>query len=127
MKPHRKAGQGMALTAVLLLGACASAQTGPERTGTGSGPICARAEVVRFVSREIRRHAPYTVLLTETIGERPSPDPMVVLCAVTMVRKDYDYRRYWSQSWAENQEYTVRRLDHGYEVSLRDRIEHSGP
>ena len=88
MKPHRKAGQGMALTAVLLLGACASAQTGPEETGTGSGPICARAEVVRFVSREIRRHAPYyTVLLRETIGERPSPDPMVVLCAVTMVRK----------------------------------------
>lgn len=127
MKPHHKAGQGMALAAVLLLGACASARTGPDETGTGSGPICAREEVVRFVLREIRRHAPYVVLLTETIGERPSRDPMVVLCTVTLVRKDYDYPRYWSQAWAENQEYTVRRLDHGYEVSLRDGIDPPNP
>ena len=124
-----RAGVALAGVALLtgLLASCGPAATGPEEAGTDSGPICAREPVVRFVSRDILRHAPYAVLLPETIGERPSPDPVVVLCVVTVVRKDYDYLRYWSQAWLGYQEYVVRRLDHGYEVNMREGFVHVTP
>ena len=84
--------------------------------------MCAREEVVQFVSRDLQRHEPYSELLPRSIGERPTADPAVVLCTATVVKKDYDYTRYWSQAWTGYQEYSVRNLNYAYEVDMRSRV-----
>jgi hypothetical protein len=96
---------------------CISAwDAGPA--GAAQGPICARDEVVARVAQEIRWRAPYATLLPQTIAEHPGPDRDVVLCAVTVVDRDYDSVRYHRESWSETQQYSVRRLRAGYEVTM---------
>ena len=53
---------------------------------------------------------------------RPSPNPAIVLCAVTVVQRDFGYVKYQTETWAETQEYSVRWLSPGYEVTLRTPI-----
>ncbi len=106
--------RGLVWLGVLLLSgpAPAWAEDEPE-------PICTRPEIVDFVGREVRQNSPYAQMLTDTIGERPSQVSAVVLCAVTVVHRDFDYIKYRTQTWAEDQEYTVRWLAPGYEVTMR--------
>ncbi len=85
-------------------------------------PICTRAEIVEFVTREIHSHSPYAVMLPETIGEQPGRTPSVVHCAVSVVQRDFDYVKYRTQTWTETQAYTVRWLDPGYEVTLQSPV-----
>ena len=80
--------------------------------------MCARDEVVAFVSRAISRRAPYDTLVSDAIGERPTDDPAVVACTGAVVKRDYDYTRYWQQAWQGYQQYTVRKLNNAYEVTL---------
>ena len=112
------AARAAGLAAFLLLGACAPSNDGPEAAGTVDGPICARPKVVQFVMRELRRQEPYIEIVPETIGERPGRVPTELACAMTIVRRDYDYPRYWTQTWIGYQDYTVKKLERGYEVTL---------
>jgi len=84
--------------------------------------MCTRYEVVEFVARGIARQAPYSRLVADTIGERPTADPAVVTCVAAVVDRDYDYTRYLRQDWQGYQEYNVRRLVNAYEVSLGPRL-----
>ena len=106
-----------------LLLALACLLTGAQAIGTASadayqGPVCAREEVVAHVAREVGWRAPYAALLPRSITERPGPARDVVLCAVTVVDRDFDSVRYSTASWAETQQYSVRRLHAGYEVTM---------
>jgi hypothetical protein len=88
--------------------------------GAPETPICARDEVVAHVAREVRHAAPYASLLPPTIAERPGPAPDVVLCAITILKQDFDTTKYWTSSWSETQYYAVRWLHAGYEVTMGD-------
>src|SRR4051812_272377 len=92
----------------------------PGAAHAGDMPICAREEVVRFVTSELNRRSPYAILLPFTIAERPGPVHDVVLCAVTVVQRDFDTVKYRTQSWAETQQYRVRWIDPGYEITMID-------
>jgi hypothetical protein len=87
-----------------------------------TSPMCAREEVVQFVVKDLQRHEPYSELLPQSIGEQPTADPAVVFCTATVVKKDYDYTRYWSQAWQGYQEYSVRNMNAIYEVTMRPRV-----
>ncbi len=105
----------LALPLALLQPVLASANDEPE-------PICTRAEVVDFVTIEIHRKSPYAVMQTDTIGERPSTTPTVVLCSVVVVQRDFDYVRYRTETWTEYQAYSVRKLTPGYVVTMHDPV-----
>ena len=87
-----------------------------------SGPMCARDVVVRYVTLQIANQAPYDELMPGSIGEQPTADPAVVRCVATVVNRNYDYVRYWSQSWQGYQEYTVRKMTNAYRVEMGQRI-----
>ena len=53
-----------------------------------------------------------------TIFERPAPAANSVLCFVGTVRWEYDFTRFQRMLWAETREYLVRKLEHGYEVTI---------
>ena len=108
------------------IGVCGCEGQGLFQSGS-TGPMCAREEVVQFVVKDLQRHEPYSELLPHSIGERPTADPAVVLCTATVVKKDYDYVRYWSQAWEGYQEYSVRNMNEIYEVSMRPRVLPTGP
>ena len=111
---------GSASLAIFLLGtppgsALAWSRDEPE-------PICTRTEIIEFVAQEIHRRSPYAVMQVKTIGEQPGRSPSNVQCAVSVVQRDFDYVKYRTQTWTETQAFSVRWLDPGYEVTLRDPI-----
>ena len=90
-----------------------------SRAGDESGSMCQRDEVVEFVTRLVHQQNVYAKLDETSIGEIPTSTPNEVLCVISLVNKNYDYRAYSVARWQGYQEYIVRKLDHGYEVSLR--------
>jgi hypothetical protein len=107
-----------ALCAVPLAVPLAACQ--PPPYAAVNGPMCAQDEVVGLVTRDLGARQPYSVLLPGSIGEVPSRDPAVVRCVATIVHRDYDFERYWTQAWQGSEEYTVRKLRNGYEVKIAD-------
>lgn len=85
-------------------------------------PICVREEVVDHVAGEVSRRAPYAVVLRSSIGEQPGGQSTTVVCTMVVEQRDFDFVKYRTQTWLEDQEYTVRWLDPGYEVTMRDPV-----
>jgi hypothetical protein len=110
------------LAGLLYLLAAAPAWAGAEQSS-----ICARDEVVNHVAAEIRSRAPYATILRKSIGERPSGNPAVVLCAVAVVERDHDTAAYRTRSWIGTHEYSVRWLHPGFEVTMRQPVPPAPP
>lgn len=80
--------------------------------------MCKQQDVVDFVARAIRTKDAYVRIDRDTIFERPAPAANSVLCFVGTVRWEYDFTRFQRMLWAETREYLVRKLEHGYEVTI---------
>ena len=80
--------------------------------------ICRQYDVVNFVSQAIRQDYSYVRIDRNRIFERPAPASDSVLCYAEILRWDYDFTRYERMLWADTREYLVRKLAHGYEVTM---------
>jgi len=105
------AARGLAIALVL---ACMSS---PSEAG-GAREVCRQEDVVDFVSSAIQNGAFYVTFDRRSIAEQPSPRPDLVFCSVVTTRWAYDSTRFQRMTWLERRGYSVRKLEHGFEVTL---------